>query len=92
MSETMHLSIGPHGSTDEQNIGFQGSHKEKHKIKWKHEGDIFMADYCCDNGFTCSFHFRSMPPPINHVRLKLSALWSRALGLFDTFPDGDFKL
>ena len=50
-----------------------------------------MADCWCDNGFTHSFHFRNVPPPKKHLRLKLSALNSRVLGLFDTLPDKNYK-
>ena len=53
----MSLHIGPHGSVNGQTIGFEVRHREKHKIKFKHEGDEFTADYCCDNGFTSYFNF-----------------------------------
>ena len=76
---------------DEQAIDFQGRHEDEQKIKHKRERDGFRADYYCDNGFACSFHFRNMLPPINHVRLKLSTLHSRVLGLFDAFIDINHK-
>ena len=50
-----------------------------------------MADCWCDNGFAYSFYFRNMPPPQKYLRLKLSALHSRVLGLFDTLPHCHYK-
>ena len=50
-----------------------------------------MADYYCDNGFAHYFHFRNMSPPIKQMRLKLSTLNSRVLGLFDMLPDSNYK-
>ena len=85
------ISIGPHGSVDEQTIGFQDRHADKLKIKFKREGDGFMADCWCDDGFTYSFYFRNMPPPQKHLRLKSSAFHSRVLGLFDTLPHQHYK-
>ena len=49
-------------------------------------------DNCnCDNGFACLFNFRNAPPPMKHVRLKLSNFHSRVSDLFETFPDIDKK-
>ena len=76
---------------DEQTIGFQGRHKDKKKIKSKREGDDFMADCYFDNSVSCSFNFRNMPPPIKCVRLKLSILCSRVLGLFDALSNSNYK-
>ena len=50
-----------------------------------------MADCYCDNEIACAFYFRSMRPPTNYVRLKLSASCSRVLGRFDVFPDVNHK-
>ena len=61
------------------------------KIKQKCEGDRFMADCHCDNGFSHSFHFIKMLPPEKDMRLKLSNLKSRELGLLDTSTDSNHK-
>ena len=68
---------------------FQGSHEDEQKIK-KNEEDGFMDDFYCDDGFSCSFNFRNMPPLIKHVGLKLSALHRRVLCIFDALPDSNF--
>ena len=73
MNEPTCLSTGTRMSADEKTIDFQGRHKDKHKIKHKREGDGFTYDFYCDNIFAHYFHFRNMPPPMKHVRLKLSA-------------------
>ena len=73
--------LRPNRSVDDKTIGFQGRYKEKQKIKFKREGDGFMADCCCKNGFMHSFYFRNMPAPIKCLRLKLSPLCIRVLGL-----------
>ena len=91
MSEPKHLSAGPHGPVDKQTIGFQGRYKDKHKIKRKREVDDFMADCYRDNGFVFSFYFRSISPPENHMRLKLSELHSRVFGVFYTLSDSNHK-
>ena len=91
MNNSICLSTGPHGSMHEQNIDFEGMHQDKQKIKCKSEGDVFMANCYCDNGFTNSFHFRKMIHLINCTRLKLSTLHSRVLGLFHAFPDINYK-
>lgn len=72
-------------------IGLQRRHEDKHKIKFKLEGDDFIVDYCFDNGFACYFNFRIMPPQTNHARLKLSTLHSRVLDLIDASLDRNHK-
>ena len=78
------FALRPNQSIDEKTIGVQGRHADEMKIKHKREGNGFMVDCWCDDGFTCSFHFKNMPAPIKYLRLKLSPLYGRVLGLFDT--------
>jgi hypothetical protein len=50
--------MGRNLSCDEQTIGFQGNHKDKQRITYKKEGDGFLADCICSDGYTFAFHFR----------------------------------
>ena len=75
----------------EQTIEFQGRHADKQKIKHKREGDGFMADCWCNNGFANSFYFRNMSPFKKHLRLKMYTLHSRVLSIFDALPDRNYK-
>ena len=65
------IQTGLNGSVDKQTIGFQERHGDKQKMKLKREGNGFIADYWCDNGFMYSFYFRNMPPPKNAYNLNL---------------------
>lgn len=42
-------------SGDEQTIGMQGQHIDKQRIQDKAEGDGFLADCICSDGYTFSF-------------------------------------
>ena len=57
MRERTHLTKGTRGHVDKDTIGFQGRYQDEQKIKYKCEGDDFMAYYYSDNSFACSFHF-----------------------------------
>ena len=85
------ILTGPNGSAGKQTIGFQGCYADKQKIKFKREGDGFIADFLCNNSFTYSFHFRNIPPPQKYLHLKLSATHSRELGLFHTLLYSNYK-
>ena len=56
------LSI-PSISGDEQDIGFKGKYPDKQRVTFKKEGDRFLVDALCDDGFTLTFYFRNMPAP-----------------------------
>ncbi|KAK3248219.1 hypothetical protein CYMTET_42311 [Cymbomonas tetramitiformis] len=56
--------LGENVSLDEQDCGFQGRSSLKDKIKFKKEGDGFLADCLCDSGYTWTFHFRHDPTPL----------------------------
>ncbi|KAK3243924.1 hypothetical protein CYMTET_46447 [Cymbomonas tetramitiformis] len=58
------LDLGPDVSLDEQDCGFQGRSALKDKIKFKAEGDGFLADCICQDGYTWTFHFRHDPTPL----------------------------
>jgi hypothetical protein len=53
------MVMGRNLSVDEQTIGFQENHKDKQKITYKKEGDGFLADTICGDGYTYSFFFSS---------------------------------
>ena len=50
--------LGRNLSCNEQTVAFQGNHKDKQRITYKREGDGFLADCICSDGYTYSFHFR----------------------------------
>ena len=53
------MRIGRNVSIDEQDIGFQGRHKDKQRITFKKVGDGFLVDALCADGYTYSFYFRN---------------------------------
>ena len=60
--------MGRNLSRDEQTIGFQLKHKDKLKISFKKEGDGFMMDALCSDGYTYSFlmpNFSFLSYPFN---------------------------
>ena len=44
-----------------QTVGFQGRHRDKQRITYKKEGDGFLADCICSDGYTYAFHFHHQP-------------------------------
>lgn len=78
---------GKHLAADEQTIGFQGKHADKLRVTFKEEGDGFMCDALCDNGYTFAFYFRNQPAPPKYLSMGLSPLHARVLSLFDMLDD-----
>ena len=75
-------------SCDEQTIGFQGNHRDKQRITYKKEGDGFLADTICGDGYTFSFHFRHQSASKKIMdTFKCSPLHARVLGLISQLPD-----
>ena len=70
------VHLGRDLSCDEQTVGFQGSHRDKQRITYKKEGDGFMADCICSNGYTYNFHFRHQPASEKLIKEGLSPLHS----------------
>ncbi|KAK3274750.1 hypothetical protein CYMTET_17076 [Cymbomonas tetramitiformis] len=70
---------GRHLSKDEIDIGFQGRCALKDKIKYKDEGDGFLADCIADHGYMFTCHFRHDPCPT--VETNASPLHNRCLYL-----------
>ena len=77
-------------SCDEPTIGFQGHHKDKQQITYKNEGDGFLADALCSDGYTYAFFFRHQP--VSNLRNNLSPLHSRVLSLIAQLPDKNYTL
>ena len=50
--------LGRHLSCDEQTVAFKGNHKDKQRITYKREGDGFLVDCICSDGYTYCFFFR----------------------------------
>jgi hypothetical protein len=69
--------FGEFGSCDEQCIGFTGNHKDKQLINYKKEGDGFLADSICEEGYTYSFFFRNQPAPAHYLNQGFSPTHSR---------------
>jgi hypothetical protein len=44
-------------SCDEQDIEFTGRHQDKQWVTYKDEGDRFLTDSLCQDGYTYTFYF-----------------------------------
>ena len=85
--------MGRNLSCDEQTIGFQGNHKDKQRITYKKEGDGFLADCICSDGYTFSFHFRHQQASEKIMKtFGCSPLHARVLGLISQLPDKYYTL
>lgn len=81
------VDLGITLSVDEQTLGMQGRHPDKARITFKKEGDGFLVDVICDNGYTYSCYFRMEPAPTKYTNAGLSPLHARVLWLFDQLRD-----
>lgn len=86
------VHLGRDLSCDEQTVGFQGNHKDKMRITYKKEGDGFMADCICCDGYTFNFHFRHQAASQNLIRQGLSPLHARVAGLVSQLPNKYYTL
>ena len=87
------LFLGRNLSCDEQTIGFQGHHKDKQRITYKKEGDGFLADCICSDGYTYAFHFRHQQASIKLMEtFNCSPLHARVLGLISQLPNKYYTL
>ena len=66
---------------------FKGHHRDKLRITFKKEGDGFMADALCDDGYCYQIYFRNDPAPTKYLRMGLSPLLARTMFLFDALRD-----
>ena len=79
--------MGVNLDVDEQTIGFQGKSGFKLRIKFKREGDGFMCDSLCDDGYTYTCFFWNHPAPPIYLEKGFSTLHARDLSLFETLED-----
>ena len=87
------VRLGRNLSCDEQTIGFQGNHRDKQRITYKKEGDGFLADALCSDGYTYAFHFRHQPASQKLMHsFNCSPLHARVLGLLSQLPDKYYTL
>ena len=80
------MMIGQNISVDEQDIGFQGQHKDKQRISYKRVGDGFLVDALCADGYTYTWYFRNQLAPKYWIDKGLSPLHSRVMSLFQQLP------
>ena len=85
--------MGRNLSCDEQTVGYQGNHKDKQRITYKREGDGFLADCICSDGYTFAFHFRHQEASTKIMKtFDCSPLHARVLGLISQLPDKYYTL
>ncbi len=89
------MHMGRNLSVDEQTIGFQGHHRDKQRITYKKEGDGFLADTICGDGYTYAFYFRHQPiqsPDYLSSKYKLSPLHLRVEALFSLLKHKNYTV
>ena len=87
------IFLGRNLSCDEQTIGFQGNHRDKQRITYKKEGDGFLADCICSDGYTYAFWFRHQEASKQIIQtVGCSPLHARVLALISQLPDKYYTL
>ena len=87
------IFLGQDLSCDEQTIGFQGHHRDKQRITYKKEGDGFLTDCICSDGYTYCFHFRHQEASSKIMQeFGCSPLHARVLGLISQLPHAYYTL
>ena len=91
LKHTMRVSkqcvvLGSNISIDEQDIGFQGQHRDKQHISYKRVRDGFLVDALCSEGYTYSWYFRNQAAPRQWMERGLSPLHSRVMSLLQQLP------
>ena len=87
------VHLGRDLSCDEQTVGFQGNHKDKQRITYKREGDGFLADCICSDGYTYTFQFRHQEASKKIMKdFSCSPLNARVLAGIAQLPDKYYTL
>ena len=86
------INIGQSISVDEMDIGFQGRHKDRHRVRYKKVGDVFLVDALCAEGYTYSWYFRNQLAPRKWIDYGLLPMHGRVMSLFEQIPEktGDY--
>ena len=63
------------------------AHRDKLCITFKAEGDGFVTDAVCDDGYCYQIYFRNDPTPNPYLDMGLSPLLARTMALFDSLCD-----
>ena len=85
--------LGRHLSCDEQTMGFQGMSIHKQRITYKAEGNGFLVDCICSDGYTYNFYFRHQQASEKIMKTYYcSPLHARVLGLISQLPDKNYTL
>ena len=85
--------LGRHLSCDEQTVAFKGNHKDKQRITYKREGDGFLVDCICSDGYTYCFFFRHQEASGKIMKaFDCSRLNARVLALISQLEDKYYTL
>ena len=82
------ICLGENISINEQDIGFQGMHKDKQRIKYKRVGDGFLEDALSADGYTYTWYFRNQVSPKHWTDKGLSPLHSHVMALLQQLSLG----
>ena len=80
------ICLGQIISVDEQDIGFQGQHRDKQRINYKKVVDGFLLDALSSDGYTFSWYFCNQLAPKTWIDKGLSPLQSRVMSLLQQLP------
>ena len=84
------MCVGQDVSIDEQDIGFQGRHKDKQRVTFKKVGDGFLVDCLCTDGYTFAWYFRNQVAPKFWTDKNLSPLHARVMSLLQQLPHKNY--
>ena len=74
-------------SLDEHDTSFQGYSEDKQQVTLNFEGDGFLIDAVCEDGYTINFYPRDFPPPNKWIDKEYSPPRSQIIFMLDALPD-----
>ena len=74
-------------SLDEHDTSFQGYREDKQQVTLNFEGDGFLIDAVCEDGYTINFYPRNVPLPKNFIDKGYSPTQSRIIFMSDALTD-----